>query len=55
MKYDELNKYLNDVCVYLNNTGNIIINNMSGLCEYNDGLYKCLYDYKFDKKIKKII
>ena len=53
MKYDELNKYLNDVCVYLNNTGNIIINNMSGLCEYNDGLYKCLYDYKFDKKNKK--
>ena len=51
-EYKELNKYLNDICVYLNKTGNIIINNISSICEMNDGYYMSLYDYKFNKEIK---
>lgn len=51
-EYEELNKYLNDVCVYLNKNGNIIINNMPIICEFNDDYYQSLYDYKFEKETK---
>lgn len=51
--YKKLNKYLNDICLYLGKTSKIIVNNISNICEMNDEYYQNLYDYEFKKNDKK--
>lgn len=48
-EYEELNKYLNDISVYLDKKYSIILNNISSICEMNDEYYKHLYDNEFKK------